>query len=80
MAHPEKFWLVWCPNGLRPPTYRHDTHESAEQEAVRLARLNPGKEFYVLAALKVAVADGVVVTTLNSPAPPLSRDAYNGTF
>lgn len=68
MAHPEKFWLVWCPTGLRPPSHRHDTEESAEREARRLAELNPGRQFFVLAALKVAEVRGLTITTLNSPA------------
>lgn len=41
------FWLVWNPVA-RAPTYRHDTAESAESEAKRLARLKPGDSFIVL--------------------------------
>lgn len=42
------FWLVWCPTGAAPPRYRHSSRASAEREAERLARLNAGKEFFVL--------------------------------
>ena len=31
--------------------FRHDSRTAAEREAERLALLNPGKEFYVLAAI-----------------------------
>lgn len=41
------FWLVWSPQG-QPPRYRHRTRSLAEDEALRLARECPGKEFYVL--------------------------------
>lgn len=47
MADPT-FWLVWSPNGEQPPRIRHPDEASAEQEAGRLADLNPGREFYVL--------------------------------
>lgn len=41
------FWLVWNPTGF-PPKYKHSSVESAEAEAARLARCNPGQEFFVL--------------------------------
>jgi hypothetical protein len=41
------FWFVWNPDG-RAPSFRHQTIESATQEAERLARLNPGNTFVVL--------------------------------
>lgn len=50
MAQPTKeppFWLVWSPQG-QPPRYRHQSRSLAEDEALRLARANPGNEFYVL--------------------------------
>jgi len=48
------FWLVWNPNGCHAPKYRHETGQSAEDEAKRLARLHPGQEFFVLCAVGVA--------------------------
>lgn len=42
----EEFWLVWNERG-RTPTVKHDTVDSAEREAARLAREFGGK-FYVL--------------------------------
>lgn len=44
------FWCVWSPNG-RNPTVRHPSLESARGEALRLARCNPGHDFYVLHAV-----------------------------
>ncbi len=42
------FWLVWSPTGANPPRYQHDSRESAEREAERLAHAHPGKTFYVV--------------------------------
>lgn len=42
------FWLVWSPNGDRPPSYRHATEDAALREANRLADRFPGREFYVM--------------------------------
>lgn len=53
----EPFWLVWNPQGLRPPSFRHPTADSAVAEAGRLAELNPGAAFFVLCAMGFASAD-----------------------
>ena len=45
---PEAFWMV---KGPGPASARHDTRSSAEREAERLARANPGQDFYVLQAI-----------------------------
>jgi len=50
----KKFWMVWNPAG-RAPTRLHPTKESAEKEAVRLARedrFQRGGPFYVLEAVE----------------------------
>ena len=44
------FWLVWNPEG-RSPTYKHQSEQSARTEAIRLAKENTGKRFYVLKSL-----------------------------
>lgn len=44
------FWMVWNPQ-RQPPSHRHPTRHAAEQEAERLALLQPGHKFYVLEAL-----------------------------
>jgi len=43
------FWLVWCEGG-GAPTAKHQHFESAKREAQRLARMNPGHRFTVMAA------------------------------
>lgn len=48
-----EFWMVWCDTAQRP-TKKHDSPVSAEAEAERLARLNPGDRFYVLHGGKYA--------------------------
>lgn len=51
MDNEATFWLVWNPKRNEwPPSVRHATHTLALQEAMRLARINPGEEFIVLQA------------------------------
>ena len=45
----EKFWLVWRIDG-DSPSFRHASLKTAKAEAERLARANPGCQFYVLSA------------------------------
>lgn len=62
-----RFWLVWCPDGKKPPKFEHPTQTSAEKEAVRLAD-KTGLEFYVLEAIGRAVRiDGRVKYSSNVP-------------
>lgn len=44
------FYLVWNPNG-RLPQFRHESRESAEVEAARLAREHNGQTFFVCAPI-----------------------------
>lgn len=54
------FFVVWCPT-RGAPTVRHRNRDAATAEATRLARANPGEDFFVLAALaRVAKTDVVV--------------------
>ncbi len=53
------FFLVW--NGAGSPTYRHETKQSAEREADRLARLNRGVNFFVLQSSSERVVDDLRV-------------------
>ncbi len=59
-----KFWLVWSPQGARPPTHRHASEAAARNEAQRLAGLHPGNEFFVLEARCVAKKVEVQITEL----------------
>jgi hypothetical protein len=43
------FWLVWDHGGGNP-TVKHENYWGAQNEAQRLARLNPGRQFVVLEA------------------------------
>lgn len=54
MAH--RFYMV---SGVGPSRVRHDSLDSAEREAVRLARENPGIEFFVMASIRAFVKDDV---------------------
>lgn len=47
MSDSVPFWAVWCPEH-GPPTKYHLSKQSAETEAMRLAKHHPGKEFFVL--------------------------------
>lgn len=60
-----KFWMVWSPQG-NTPTYKHATYESARDEAIRLARVNPGKRFYVLTATEYYEVNDVRMVVLGS--------------
>lgn len=45
-----KFWMVWSPQG-HGPTYQHDSRDSADKEARRLALACPSQDFFVLKAM-----------------------------
>lgn len=63
---PQPFYLVWCPES-GAPTIKQPSYAIAEGEAKRLARNNPGKPFFVLAAIaKVEKVDvGVTRFTID---------------
>lgn len=61
MAALPPFWVVWNPQGNNP-TMRHQSREAAQDEAERLARINPGQNFYVLASLSVSFKSDVTTT------------------
>jgi hypothetical protein len=46
----DTFYIVWSPTGHTPPQIKHETRPGAVAEAERLARSNPGHDFYVMAA------------------------------
>ena len=62
-----KFWLVWCPNGPYPPSYRHSTEASAVKEAERMAKEHPASRFYVLEAKSFCEQSTITWTVLDEP-------------
>ena len=48
MNDPHRFWMV---QGTGPANHRHASRASAEAEAHRLARVNPGELFFVMEAV-----------------------------
>jgi len=52
------FYLVWNQNG-GAPTVKHDSRQSAINEAERLARKCPGERFVVLRAVEGRVVDAM---------------------
>jgi hypothetical protein len=66
----EKFWMVWNPKRTSP-TCQHKSIEAAVAEAERLARRDPGQEFYVLEALRMCQVPELPIkwTELEEPIP-----------
>jgi hypothetical protein len=52
----KQFWMV---KGLGPTKFVHITRQSAEAEADRLARENPGRMFFVLETIAYHVRNDV---------------------
>lgn len=50
-----EFWMVYG-EGQGAPTYKHDSHASALDEATRLAVKHPGIAFYTLNARKAVLS------------------------
>ena len=59
MNSADKFWIAWCPTGAKSPRHRHLSQSSAEHEAVRLAKLYPGHEFFAMGAETSARVQGM---------------------
>lgn len=57
----EKFWMVWNKDGVMR-SGRHRFEFDAVSESKRLAKLNPGSEFFVLEATKVSKTTDPVTT------------------
>ncbi len=55
----EKFWMVWRTDSSAS-TVQHETLQSAEKEADRLARANIGARFVVLESIKFCTIDNPV--------------------
>ena len=61
-----KFWMV-LGNGV--PTVRHCDKKTAEREAERLARVNPGQPFTVLESLATAIRSDIAWETHEDQPP-----------
>lgn len=55
-----KYWMV---HGISVPNFRHDSLESANREAERLARLHRGQSFTVLESVATCCANDLTWTT-----------------
>lgn len=62
------FYLVWNESNGNP-TYKHDTFTGAENEAMRLAKQNPGEEFNVLTSCCTYVVPDPVIKTVHLSDP-----------
>ena len=62
MSKKPSFFVIWNPEGCRPPSFRHMSYGQAASEAQRLARQSPTQSFYVMEARLLArVPDPVQV-------------------
>lgn len=62
MANESLFWVVWAEGGGNP-TVKHGSQETANAEARRLARSNPGIRFVVLQPVHAVVKNDLITTT-----------------
>lgn len=62
------FWMVWNPQ-RHALTYRHEQKRDAVMEAEKLARMNPGEQFFVLEATELRMVDDMKRVTLELPIP-----------
>lgn len=65
MKPPKQFWMV---HSTGPTNVRHDTEGKALAEAKRLARANPGVEFYVTEAVTLVLKHDCSVVSIRSRA------------
>lgn len=65
----EKFWVVWQPES-GAPSHRHESRESAQREAERLAECCGKREFFVLEAISVSQKVMVMTTILGDEELP----------
>lgn len=65
----EEFWIVWNPSSSAPPSHRHQVAETAQMEALRLAKKHPGQKFIVLRAERQYEFDAVAITEFLPPLP-----------
>lgn len=64
---PSGHWFVWTKKG-RAPRFAHETRESAEREAERLARLHPGQKFHLMQSVGKAFAHTPIAPEMEAAA------------
>lgn len=62
----EKFWAVWRKDGGAPPSKRHETKDSAINEAARLAQ-NTNTEYFVLEAIGIVAPIEIPINYFELP-------------
>lgn len=58
-AEPKKFWMITGDGNA--PKVRHVNRQDAVKEATRLAKANPGKEFFVMETVEMLTQPSGVV-------------------
>lgn len=58
-TEPKKFWMITGDGNA--PKVRHANRQDAVNEATRLAKANPGKEFFVMEAVEMLTQPSGVV-------------------
>lgn len=59
----QKYYMVLCAQ-TGYSRYKHESYQSAKDEAVRLARQNPGNDFVVLLGVATVKKNDVVIDEL----------------
>lgn len=71
-----KATIFWMVVGEGPTSFRHESRESAETEALRLARMKPGQWFYVTEAQSAHRVNGSESVTLRDWQPVAFDGGY----
>lgn len=60
-----RFYIVWSQSGPNAPPHRWVEREQAVSEAGRMARENPGKEYYIALVTGKVLAPETIYKALN---------------
>lgn len=61
----DRFWMIYMDAG-HPPTFKHDTKQSALDEAKRLALNFPSRNIYILEALVLVKNNQITIEKLKT--------------
>jgi hypothetical protein len=53
--HPNRFYIVFSPDGETPPKVVHKTHPAAIYAAVQMKKLHPDQSFFVMGSMSAPV-------------------------